>query len=539
VAELTSAGALSDLNRKALSRHFRSHFLRKAGVHLSGKCSSQPIALMLPRLRQAEWRLDVMNAEPPRLFDFSPFGADLDSNVELVRAFAAHRAFRSAAVEELELDEDFHRRPLRPEDLSFIRFDTPVESATVARLPFLAAQRLLLCVNELQVARLPRDRNGLADCAHFYGDKSQVLAARIRPFLENFSFDFISDTMRAAENPMDLRALLDDIWSSEAGFWRRAIDRLVDAKYLEEGVRFSLIQKWCLAPSWRLALRKASVLGYFDAAVAAGSLPSIDNSEDDDFVRRLAVRCGVAKREHSYWQFYLSTSLAECNLLHALAARPDRAFALHGAAFAAAARWQAFCEAIEPAARLLDVAGRKDGGGRGGAARDQLLTAFDRVASALGERYGRDVVHAVGQGLGAVHALAASVRQNLGEQLRWLASVETYRGIAQAIAARIAAERPDIDRETFVEPREMCSTTHVHDDHRLVVIESGDMVFWGNLGMTLRLKPGEMVLVPEGRLHGSSIESAECTYHQPIIPDEWVAPLVRQLDEGPEMRMAG
>ena len=71
----------------------------------------------------------------------------------------------------------------------------------------------------------------------------------------------------------------------------------------------------------------------------------------------------------------------------------------------------------------------------------------------------------------------------------------------------------------------MCSPTHVHSDHRLVVVESGDMVFWGNLGMEVRLKPGEMIFIPEGRLHGSSIESDECTYHQPIIPDEWIATL--------------
>lgn len=76
----------------------------------------------------------------------------------------------------------------------------------------------------------------------------------------------------------------------------------------------------------------------------------------------------------------------------------------------------------------------------------------------------------------------------------------------------------------------MCSTTHVHNDHRLVVIESGQMVFWGNLGMKLRLQPGEMILVPQGRLHGSSVESDECTYHQPIIPDDWVRSLVGNVD---------
>jgi hypothetical protein len=64
----------------------------------------------------------------------------------------------------------------------------------------------------------------------------------------------------------------------------------------------------------------------------------------------------------------------------------------------------------------------------------------------------------------------------------------------------------------------------------LVVIESGRMVFWGNLGMQLHLEPGQMLLVPQGRLHGSTVISEECTYHQPIIPDDWVQALVDGRD---------
>jgi hypothetical protein len=83
------------------------------------------------------------------LFDFASHAADLDASVELIRRFAAHDAFRSAVVDELVLDEDFYRRPLRPEDLSLIDFETPVTAETVTRLPSLASQRLLLCVYEL------------------------------------------------------------------------------------------------------------------------------------------------------------------------------------------------------------------------------------------------------------------------------------------------------------------------------------------------------------------------------------------------------
>jgi len=68
-----------------------------------------------------------MNDAPFRLFNVNQCREGYDEYVKLVRDFAAHDGFRSAMVEELELDEDFYRRPLRPEDLSFISFATPVE----------------------------------------------------------------------------------------------------------------------------------------------------------------------------------------------------------------------------------------------------------------------------------------------------------------------------------------------------------------------------------------------------------------------------
>lgn len=134
------------------------------------------------------------------------------------------------------------------------------------------------------------------------------------------------------------------------------------------------------------------------------------------------------------------------------------------------------------------------------------------------------------QGVVAGERLAERARWDLGEQLRWLSAIRRYVELAQGISTRIDAECPDIDRETFVEPHEMCSTTHVHNNHRLVTIQEGDMLFWGNVGMQLDMHQGDMVLIPDGRLHGSTVTSAECTYHQPIIPDDWVAALIAELD---------
>jgi hypothetical protein len=469
-----------------------------------------------------------MATHPQRIFDFAQHLPQRDEIVELIKQFAGQHPFRSAEVEELELDEDFYRRPVRPEDLAFIGFRKAVSAKTVTRLPFLAANRLLLSINELKVARLPRDNEPetIDSYRQFYGEQNQMLGSRIRPYLENFAFNFLCDVPVEATGAADIAAQLQDLLQTEAGFWGGMLELLVKADYLEEGLRFALIQNWSLAPSKRYALGAAAATGYFDLLPAAARPQLSPEAPGDRTLHRLAMRCGVTKREHSYWQFYLSSSLASCNFLHALASRPDKALALYGAAFAAEAQWLGFGCLVGQAAARLGVESDAGLNQATGAALENLGIRFARLLEAVAERYGDDGLQQVAAGLSAARVLAACARTDIGDQLRWLSAVETYRGYAHAIDRRIQAERPDIDRETFVEPREMCSTTHVHNDHRLVVIESGKMVFWGNLGMALHLEPGEMVLVPEGRLHGSTIESEECTYHQPIIPDDWIQSLL-------------
>ncbi len=460
------------------------------------------------------------------LFDFETESRNYDQVRDLIREFAGHDAFRSAVVEELVLDEDFYRRPVRPEDLSFINFSKPTTTATVHRLPFLAAQRILLAINELKIARLPQSAEKFPEYARFYETSNQVLGARIRPFLEAFSFSFLDRERVTDVTAEAIGRKIGAMIEADAARWSRLLANITKADYLEDGLRYVLIQNRSLAPSKRFALAGALSAGFFDFLPPDARPGFAFDPARDEVSNALAAACDVTKREHSYWQFYLSTSLADCNLLHSLANRPDRALQFLGAAFLTEALCLAFgCLIGQGAQRLgvyvaenvaIDVAG----------AIDDLNRRVTRAVAVVADRYGTFGLQQVNQGLGVAAALSEVSWTNLSEQLRWLSSVERYQAIAQSIDARIQAERPDIDRETFVEPREMCSTTHVHDDHRLVVIESGDMVFWGNLGMTLRLKPGEMVLVPEGRLHGSSIESEECTYHQPIIPAEWIQPLI-------------
>lgn len=471
------------------------------------------------------------------LFDFAPHKLQREDMLGLIREFASHDAFRSAVVEELELDEDFYRRPLRPEDLDFLKFQKPVSAETVSRLPSLASNRLLLSINELGIARMPRsgEAQEMARFTQFYGDGNQVLAQRIRPFLENYAFSYLAGDDGAGETTVDGTMRLQALLDVEREHWDDLFAMLIRNNYLEQGLKFILVQRWSLGTSKHAALARAASSAYF-SAVPQEDWPVFNGkSLHEGLLNEVARHCGVSRRSHSYWQFYLPTSLAKVNLLYALGSRPDRAFALLGAAFAAEAESIAFVAALLKACpHLSRLGGIKAADSRHSAI--GLVERFGRAHAALTQRYGAAGTDRVAQGLTAGIRLAERGRWDLGEQLRWLSSIERYCDWARVIDRRIQAECPEIDRETFVEPREMCSTTHVHNDHRLVVIESGDMIFWGNLGMQLSMTVGDMVLIPDGRLHGSTVVSEECTYHQPIIPNEWIADLlsetaIRQPDQ--------
>jgi len=475
-----------------------------------------------------------MVSKPSPLFDFAPYLAQREEVIALIREFASHHAFRSAAVDELALDDDFYRRPLRPEDLEFLKFMKPVPAAHVSRLPALATQRLLMTLNEVAIARLPRT-DVPAEFARFdafYGERNQVLGARIRPFLEHYGFTFAGNEARRDETAASYVERLRDVIEQETAFWAEMFELLARNDYLVEGLRFVMIQRWSLAPSRRVAVERAVASGCFDS-VSADDRPDVATPARDPLLARVAAFVGVTRREHSYWQFYLPTSMAKCNLLYALGSRPDRAFALLGAAFVAEAEASAFSSALAQACPHLASPGAAPADAS--SVTEDIVSRFSRALAQVEHRFGREGLFRVGQGVGAGEKVAERARWDLGEQLKWLSAIDRFVEFAEKVDKRIAAECPGIDRETFVEPRDMCSTTHVHNDHRLVVIRSSaaggatQMHFWGNLGMRHEMKEGDKVLIPDGRLHGSTVVCDECTYDQPIIPEQWIADLLEDV----------
>jgi len=430
----------------------------------------------------------------------------------LVR-FAANPSYRSATVQELTIDDDFCRRPLRPEDLPGIDFSIPLDLSSLCTLRSLAANRMLLSVYEsgqvVPGALVRDDRRTAVEAYH--GDANRGLGERIRPFLERLVFGALEAEVAGEDAPDDggVEAALRACRERDAILHRASAGDAARAK-------LRLLQNLGLASSTLVAVRTGYARAGVEPAAEAVVGQAVRQLEAVAGPRVLEAH-GLSSARHAHWQFYLPTTLACANFLHRLAADPRRWFEFEGAA----AHF-----VVETVAAL---AGRIE---RGEVELDRLAAlewppSIEALGATLRSRPA-EARRRWQRGFRGAQRLREARDRDLWAQLAWLSALPQHGELAHALEANIHRERLAIDRETFIEPREMCSTTHVHDEHRLVVVEDGHMVFWGAPGMRLDLTQGQAMLVPRGRLHGSTVESARCTYHQPIIPDAWVTSVQRE-----------
>jgi hypothetical protein len=438
-------------------------------------------------------------------FDYARARERAPEVLVIARALASQPQYRSATVEELTLTEGERRRPLRVEDLEFLTFDEPVRDTTISMLPALASNRLLFCLNETCATTSTSDE----------GEQEQAL----RAFFEAVAFNY-ADPKAAANSVQTISGLdVDELRRRRALAYGPLLDQLKQRQFVKEGLRFALLQHWGPRDVASTMTRRAfsSTRSYAQLGV---NVAPIDSRQDiAAFVTQLAGKLGLSSVAHAHWQFYLPTSLARANLLCALSMRREDALLLLGATYAMDIDYAAFIAFASEATRLLSISVDSP---LPDCRTDDMGRSFDQTLARIREHCGEEGVRSLQAGFALGCEVTDSAFRDLAAQLNWLSNIDAFLTAASLLTTRIDMEWPDINRDTFIEPREMCSTTHVHDDHRLVTVETGDMIFWGHPDMELKLTVGDKVLIPAGRLHGSSVTSESCTYHQPIIPEQWV-----------------
>jgi hypothetical protein len=449
-----------------------------------------------------------------------------DAN-DVVQAFAANPAFRAATAEELVNEHNPFRRPVRPDDLAWLDFSVPLIPAKALTLSGLLGHRMLRNAYDADMLYAPDQPNSAAvsDGGHFYSAQNRTRGTLAASVLERHLF-----TMLAGERQPLAGSGIDSI----QGHVRARNEELIDAPRHAFGVAqatsdrrnaaiFLLVQLAAILPASHAAIGR-HVLGEYDAA-----LPGVQTqilNEYSSWVKRsprysrLFTEVGLSAAPVAYWQFFLGSSLGRANYLHFLARQPERFGEFLGAlaykriddAASARALMTVLGEGLGSAAEYFDGVTPF-----ASASVDELVTGLvGPLLGAAGER----TVESFYAGFEDAHWLARLWDADLARQLEWADQIQLYQEKAEKIDHKIKTDDINVDLDTFVETEEETSTTHVHDEHRLVIIEVGQMHFWNNIGKRIALNQGDKLLIPVSRLHGSVVLSGSCTYHQPIISEE-------------------
>lgn len=462
----------------------------------------------------------------PEKIELDPAGADA---VQAICDYVSTPLFRSARIEELVIDDNPYRRPVRPEDLNWLRFEEPVEVASAARLSALLAHRMLLNIYDSERCLLPEQMTDekWQDHEEFYSPTTRARGERIRPLLEDHTFAF---ARRAAAEDLDdcaashgsIMALLERV----AERTERQADELVriesgssDPGRICRTLTIQLIGQRVAAPLHLTApfveecLKPNGVpFQSFAAGMTVGHSVRLDT-----VIAELAEQHGLGWQPHKYFQFYLPTTLSLMNYLSECRRRPTESFRFVGAlaartlsAEALVGRRSSLCGERQPARETAS-----------GEAPERIMAWLrEQVVETIGQRFGARSLREFTRGVLEYTALQDAHHVDLTGQLRWVDSAKEYQEKALRLQTAITDYQLEVELDTFVETWEECSTAHVHDDDRLVVVESGEMEFWNCFGEIHKFGPGDAMFVPKHRLHGSVVRSGTCVYHQPVItPD--------------------
>ncbi|MEW2547324.1 hypothetical protein AB0910_16385 [Streptomyces sp. NPDC047002] len=451
----------------------------------------------------------------------------------IVKAFAANAAFSAAEWEELTTEDNPYRRPVRPDDLAWLDYSKPMPKEKALRLSALLGHRMLRNVYDADLLYLPPAAGDPAATskAAFYSTSNRILSALAQPILERHLFTLLDD-VREPLARHDTAGLVEHVRAyldrrrTEAD---RAAKAVSDTKGRREAATFLMLQLSAFVPAAYDAVGHMAVgeYGLAHPGLRGLLLDAYRRWEDDaEDYRAMLASAELTTGTAAYWQLYLGTSLARGNHLHYLGRNRENAFAFLGA-------WIQFeIDRAVTAPHLADVFEETLGarpaflGKIADLTGDELEQRVLSLIEPLVERFGSDVVSEFHRGFADAAWFTELWDGDLGTQVTWADRIEEYQDKAARIDRKLTTENITVDLDTFVETCDETSTTHVHNEHRLVMIESGRMHFWNNVTHKIELNEGDKLLIPVSRLHGSTVLSGSCTYHQPIIPEE----MLREFD---------
>jgi hypothetical protein len=428
--------------------------------------------------------------------------------------------------DEHRYESKFYGRRLRPHVLRFLDFSSSATSASIRSYAAFSVNRALAAMYETDFLLLP-DASGslvVGDFDEFYRPGKRAAAGVAMPFLESYLFDFLGSEIELS-GEWSFRKV--EAYFSDYASTVRKQNTLPSATAIatskEPGVA---ARDWLLQLAPDFLLESSPMARY--ASGSFGPVASnlfkiiIDELGYGDFRKKHSTlfentlrSADLATAPHEYWQYYLNGSLMLSNYYNMLTRDKRRFFRYVGAIYLAETGFTSACgiwrDALSSAIPDLDVRYFDE---HCHIDLDHSRMVFDGLVRPVIEKYGSWAAEEVVRGFEEAQWLGRFAEQDFVEQIRWKDEADVNKEEHERIFSSVLdlAKQGGIRSQTFVEPFNELSITHIHDEDELCHINSGTMEFLNGYGKSTILKAGEGTVIRRNRLHGALIQSEVCDY---------------------------
>jgi mannose-6-phosphate isomerase-like protein (cupin superfamily) len=415
-------------------------------------------------------------------------------------------------------------------------FSAPLAADGILGYSANAASRILLAIYESDLVLLPRAgfAEKRSDFTSYYSTEQRMLGRMIRPALERHLFGFLDDTVAVTEDWAlhDLHRHLQAITSlgdPEDDLSLHAIRTSVDPQAAARNYMIQFAGDF-LSEASAMARNiggsygpiQSNLFGILKDEYGGG----VHSKKHSTLFASLLHSLDLSADLHTYWQFYLTSSLLLNNYFHYISDNHELFFRYLGAMYYTEATFSGQCARI---ANLLRELFGKDIDLRYWSHhvvidKDHGQQAFEEIVVPALETYGLGIAPEIVRGCEEFRVLSAIADRDFAEQIEWSDRVQSY--VNQAAAIRPALERATHPPKSQVchEARGELTMMHSHDGDEVYYLTAGEMWFTTGPDRGITLREGDGVVIRKNRLHGSCITSNACSYEIHYVGDatEWL-----------------
>ncbi len=440
-----------------------------------------------------------------------------------IQLYAANPLFKD--TKEWLIEDNPYRRPIHQSAVRQLDFTGQLARHEVFSASALAAHRMLLNIYETDLIFLP-ERDFAAkkmDFERFYSNENKLLGELIRPTLEAHVFGFFEEEINITGkwSVEALKSYLDSLVEQHEQTELEICAAVLSSRDPEKAALSLMVQ---VAGDFlsEASASARNVLGKYGAIQSELFKILIDDygygvhqAKHSTLFENTMATCGLVSDVHTYWQFYLGSSLALNNYYHYVSRDHSKYFRAIGAIAVAEAMFSHSCRKISE--MLHAVFGDKvdtyyfDEHYHIDAHHGRM--AFERVVAPAIARCGDAAIGEVVRGVEELRLITALADEDFMAQVAWFDEAEKYKAEAQQIHRRILSRDMESRKATHVERQHQLSVTQVHDHDELCIVEFGALDLVAGCNQSIRLNAGEGIVIPRHRLHGATIASEECVYH--------------------------